>query len=148
MTSSEVADVFRVDPATVARWANEGKLRHTRTLGGQFRFPETDIRALLNGGQPDHPTITRFREDLIGEPHTITVERIDVETARARWNRYDYRDHVGELAVVERHHGKLATVCFVESDNISGTPMDTVARATAHTYGATYVEAHEGGSHD
>jgi hypothetical protein len=35
LTASEVAALFRVDPRTVGRWADDGKLIHTRTPGGK-----------------------------------------------------------------------------------------------------------------
>jgi excisionase family DNA binding protein len=36
-----------VSPKTVSRWAQEGKLPYLRTLGGHRRFPDQEIRALL-----------------------------------------------------------------------------------------------------
>lgn len=50
LTPAEVAELFHVDPKTVTRWANAGKLRSFKTPGGHRRFYEADIRALLNGG--------------------------------------------------------------------------------------------------
>lgn len=47
-TPAEVAKLFSVDPGTVSRWANEGKLPHVRTLGGHRRFPAKAITELLN----------------------------------------------------------------------------------------------------
>ncbi|MGH3423912.1 MAG: BldC family transcriptional regulator [Nocardioidaceae bacterium] len=47
LTPGEVARLFRVDPKTVTRWANAGKLPSVRTLGGHRRFHESDVRALL-----------------------------------------------------------------------------------------------------
>lgn len=44
----EVAKRFGVDPKTVARWADTGKLKYVRTMGGHRRFRETDINALLS----------------------------------------------------------------------------------------------------
>ena len=51
MTPAEVAALFRVDPKTVTRWAQQGKLRSVRTLGGHRRYPAADIHALLNQGR-------------------------------------------------------------------------------------------------
>lgn len=53
MTPAEVAVAFRVDPKTVTRWAQAGKLNSIRTLGGHRRFDRAEIRALLagDGGQ-------------------------------------------------------------------------------------------------
>ena len=47
LTPAEVAELFRVDPKTVTRWAKAGKLRVVRTLGGHRRYYEKDVRALL-----------------------------------------------------------------------------------------------------
>lgn len=47
LTPGEVATMFRVDPKTVTRWANAGKISSVRTLGGHRRFVETEIRGLL-----------------------------------------------------------------------------------------------------
>ena len=47
LTPAEVAAIFRVDPKTVTRWANAGKLSAVRTLGGHRRFYEGEVRSLL-----------------------------------------------------------------------------------------------------
>jgi len=47
MSPSEVAKLFRVDPKTVIRWAENGKLTVIRTLGGHRRFQEQEVLALL-----------------------------------------------------------------------------------------------------
>lgn len=49
LTPAEVAVLFRVDPKTVTRWANAGKLQAVRTLGGHRRFYEGEVRNLLGG---------------------------------------------------------------------------------------------------
>ena len=47
MTPAEVASLFRVDPKTVTRWADAGKLTAIRTLGGHRRYLEVEVQALL-----------------------------------------------------------------------------------------------------
>jgi excisionase family DNA binding protein len=47
LTPAEVAALFRVDPKTVTRWAQQGKLHSIRTLGGHRRYSEAEIRAFL-----------------------------------------------------------------------------------------------------
>jgi excisionase family DNA binding protein len=47
LTPAEVAAIFRVDPKTVTRWANSGKLTSLRTLGGHRRYRESEVRNLL-----------------------------------------------------------------------------------------------------
>ncbi|MDR2702901.1 MAG: BldC family transcriptional regulator [Cellulomonadaceae bacterium] len=46
LTPGEVATMFRVDPKTVSRWANDGKLSAYRTLGGHRRFKEDEVLEL------------------------------------------------------------------------------------------------------
>jgi excisionase family DNA binding protein len=43
LTPNEVADIFRVNPKTVTRWAQSGKISAIRTLGGHRRFSATEI---------------------------------------------------------------------------------------------------------
>ena len=52
MTPREVAALFRVDPKTVTRWAEEGKLSSIRTLGGHRRYRASEVTALLEGSRP------------------------------------------------------------------------------------------------
>ena len=37
-----------MSPKTVSRWAKEGKLPFVRTLGGHRRYPDSEIRALVD----------------------------------------------------------------------------------------------------
>lgn len=47
MTVREVAELFRVDPKTVKRWAAAGRLGETvRTPGGHHRLWESAVRRL------------------------------------------------------------------------------------------------------
>lgn len=61
LTPGEVAALFRVDPKTVTRWAQAGRLSRVRTPGGHSRFVESQVRALLKpdgseAAQADAPT--------------------------------------------------------------------------------------------
>lgn len=47
LTPSEVAEIFRVDPKTVTRWAKSGKLTAIRTLGGHRRYRKSEVQDLL-----------------------------------------------------------------------------------------------------
>lgn len=51
LTPGEAIALLHVDRKTLVRWADAGRLAHTRTPGGHRRYPESEIRALLNGGQ-------------------------------------------------------------------------------------------------
>jgi excisionase family DNA binding protein len=53
LTLAEVARLFRVDPKTVTRWTQQGRLDCIRTLGGWRRFRVRDLNeaiARMNGG--------------------------------------------------------------------------------------------------
>jgi len=52
---SEVAQVLRVSPKTVTRWAKEGKLASRRTLGGHRRYARADIESLAQRLQEQIP---------------------------------------------------------------------------------------------
>ena len=47
LTPGEVAELFRVNPKTVTRWARSGKLSAVRTLGGHRRFRASEVRQFL-----------------------------------------------------------------------------------------------------
>jgi excisionase family DNA binding protein len=49
LTPAEVAAVLHVDPNTVARWSNEGKLASIRTPGGHRRYPISEVIRLARG---------------------------------------------------------------------------------------------------
>lgn len=50
LTPAEVAAKFKVDPKTVTRWAQAGKLSSVRTLGGHRRYKQSEVEALLKKG--------------------------------------------------------------------------------------------------
>jgi excisionase family DNA binding protein len=43
LTPSEVAQMLRVNPKTVTRWAKTGKLPAIKTIGGHRRFRRSDV---------------------------------------------------------------------------------------------------------
>ena len=60
LTPGEVAQMFRVSPKTVTRWARTGRITAVRTLGGHRRFRADEVRRLLGqfevegNLEPDH----------------------------------------------------------------------------------------------
>ena len=48
LSPAEVAALFRVTSKTVTRWAKSGQLPFITTLGGHRRYPEAEVRALLD----------------------------------------------------------------------------------------------------
>lgn len=53
LTPAEVAKMFRVDPKTVTRWAQAGKLSSIRTLGGHRRYRRGEVTRLLAQSEGD-----------------------------------------------------------------------------------------------
>lgn len=47
----EVAQLFRVDPKTITRWAKAGRIPHIRTLGSHTRYRYGTMKELLSGGK-------------------------------------------------------------------------------------------------
>ena len=47
LRTAQVAKLLHVSPTTVSRWAQEGMLPYLRTLGGHRRYPDAEIRALV-----------------------------------------------------------------------------------------------------
>ena len=48
LTPADVAQLLRVTPRTVSRWADEGRIAHIVTLGGHRRFLQADVLRLLD----------------------------------------------------------------------------------------------------
>jgi excisionase family DNA binding protein len=46
LRTAEVAEILHCSPKTVSRWSREGWLPFLKTLGGQRRYPEREIREL------------------------------------------------------------------------------------------------------
>lgn len=61
LTPAEVAALFRVDPKTVTRWAQQGKIRSIRTLGGHRRYHEDEVQAFLDKPEQDPVPLPRHR---------------------------------------------------------------------------------------
>jgi excisionase family DNA binding protein len=47
LTRAEVARLFRVKPSTVTRWAQIGRLRSFRMVGGHRRYYVSEVTAFL-----------------------------------------------------------------------------------------------------
>ncbi len=46
LTPGEVASILQVDANTLARWANAGRIRVVRTLGGHRRYLASEVAEL------------------------------------------------------------------------------------------------------
>ncbi len=48
LRTAEVAAILHVSPKTITRWAKEGRLPHSRTLGGHRRYSAEDIQSIAD----------------------------------------------------------------------------------------------------
>ena len=48
LTPAEVAELFKVNPLSVTRWANQGRIGSIRTPGGHTRYKEAEVLRLLH----------------------------------------------------------------------------------------------------
>jgi excisionase family DNA binding protein len=58
LTTGQVAALFGVDPATVSRWALEGRIASVRTRAGKYghrRYRESEMLALRQEDQANVP---------------------------------------------------------------------------------------------
>jgi excisionase family DNA binding protein len=51
LRSGAVAERFGVDTKTVLAWVHAGKLKAVKTLGGHYRFRESDVNAAAEAQQ-------------------------------------------------------------------------------------------------
>lgn len=47
LTSTEAADLLQANPTTIAKWANEGKIKSFRTPGSHRRILVSDLIAFI-----------------------------------------------------------------------------------------------------
>ncbi len=53
LTASEMAQILRVDPSTIRRWAVEGRLRAVRLPSRGVRIPRSEVEKLLASAETD-----------------------------------------------------------------------------------------------
>ena len=81
LTPAEVAQMFRVSPKTVTRWARTGRISAVRTLGGHRRFRADDIPVCrdVRGRPPERgkarskPQARRYPSPVCGVAGPVTA---------------------------------------------------------------------------
>jgi len=83
LTRSEVAEIFQVSPSTVTRWAEAGKLRSVKTLGGHRRYEAKVVMELVQQLiQTEEVSMEKIAFNvpaMYGDHHVIDVRRILLE---------------------------------------------------------------------
>jgi len=84
-TPGEVARLFRVDPKTVTRWADRGKIASFRTPGGHRRYRAGEVNALLGGtAVPRAAAVCPDGDVTLTSRQVARFAGVDVSTAQ-RW---------------------------------------------------------------
>lgn len=137
LTPGQVADLFAVDPKTVTRWAQAGRLVSITTLGGHRRFSREQIDAIRTGSvSTGTPRPHRDQRDgLTG--HTVSIERLTVAAAR----KAGTPELSNQVVIVERTDGRLGQVLQAAADVPDETTIEDAARAYADKYDAQYLGA-------
>lgn len=85
LVPSEVGEIMRVDPKTVVRWCNQGKLESFRTVGGHRRIPkEAFIKALTEAQHyewEDESSIEYKRRTGVGRPGNVRTRPVEQDPA-------------------------------------------------------------------
>lgn len=123
LTPSEVAQMFRVDPKTVTRWAKAGKLNSIRTLGGHRRYRETEVRALLTGAPDPAPTQA---------PPKRAARTVSVETIGPDHLLLD-PDLTGTRVLALRRGGTLIGVAAIGTGVNAGSAAEAYAASVRAT---------------
>ncbi len=80
----EVARLFNVSPSTVTRWADAGKLKCIRTLGGHRRYETQSVLELVRGLRREESRLKSIDltiPRMYGDHHTLAVQRTLLQMA-------------------------------------------------------------------
>jgi excisionase family DNA binding protein len=66
LTPAEVALAFKVNPKTVTRWAQQGRLKSIFTPGGHRRYYRGEVEQLLTTTENPNPNMAGYRWNFKG----------------------------------------------------------------------------------
>ena len=82
LTRAEVAELFKVSPSTVTRWAETGRLPSVKTLGGHHRYESRTVLELarhLIREESDMEKVVFDVPSMYGDHHVVEVRRVLLE---------------------------------------------------------------------
>jgi excisionase family DNA binding protein len=82
LTRLEVAELFKVSPSTVTRWAEAGKLPSVKTLGGHHRYESKTVLELAKHLITEEIVMEKVVFDvpsMYGDHHVVEVRRLLLE---------------------------------------------------------------------
>ena len=113
LSPGEVAQMFRVDPKSVTRWAKAGRLSCVWTPGGQRRYLEAEVRGFLAAARPG-PAPGRQ------EPATASgITDPDGFTGAVRQAWRDWQAESGVTAPGHRHYYVMGALETAFKDGFS-----------------------------
>jgi excisionase family DNA binding protein len=142
LTPAEVAALVFVDPKTVSRWAQSGKIPFVRTPGGHRRFRISDVQAIM----PRDRSRDQLHHETVGPLLKPSgVERGDVASA-ADPDRAGVTGAVAEkVAIALAEKGVLDTPASVASAAETAAPAAVGARLARAFAAAQAEELHQEG---
>ncbi len=91
LTSTQAARLAAVAPSTIKRWADEGRLPSTRTLGGHRRFDRAALSRFLRdqrGSDAAEPLLNAWIEALVsGHRHDVDAKLLEARWRLGSWGR-------------------------------------------------------------
>lgn len=155
VTTQEAAELAGVGASTIKRWADEGRLVCTKTLGGHRRIDRDSLEQVIAAETPmDDWIVTLLEED----EHALLSKLLSLRARAQSWARAaDLAGHVlssigekwarGQLSIIEEHHisDRLARACRKVADLIPLRPNAPIALLACaeddeHTLGLTLCE--------
>jgi len=93
-TTGEVAEVFGVSYVAVEKWAYSGKIKYIRTSGGKYRYPESEVKRLLDEQMPKGKATVYVRV-------SSADQREDLEEQKQRLIEYARSKGYQNIEVIE-----------------------------------------------
>lgn len=119
-TTSQAAKLLAVSPDTVLKWVKAGKIKASRTLGGHFRIPASELRIFnrsvsenLDKDNNNHLTAPyQYCWEFLAAGGPIKSECKDCITFRSRASRcYELKDIPGGLGCLNLMCDTVCTNC-------------------------------------
>ena len=83
-TTGEVAEIFGVSYVAVKKWAYSGKIKYIRTPGGKYRYPESEVKRLLDEQMPKGKATVYVRVSSADQREDLEEQKRLIEYARSK----------------------------------------------------------------
>ena len=144
LTSKEAGKKLGVHPATMRRWADEGRVSYVRTPGGHRRY---DIDELLNASGGSEPTTvcycrvsgTKQRDDLERQVEYMQSQYPEAEVITDIGSGLNFKRQ-GLLSLLDRlHGGEKLTIVVAYRDRLARFGSELIERLIEQNGGELVV---------